>query len=111
MTTTPTITADDIERQRAWSASTFGPGSRTTAVIDHITKELAEVADDPGDVSEWADLLILAIDGAWRAGHEPAEILAAYHEKRSVNEARSWPDWRTADPTKAIEHERSEATS
>ena len=24
------------------------------------------------------------------------------------NEAREWPDWRTADPNKAVEHVRSE---
>ncbi|MGH6882853.1 MAG: dATP/dGTP pyrophosphohydrolase domain-containing protein [Hypericibacter sp.] len=26
--------------------------------------------------------------------------------KQAVNEQRSWPDWRTADPDKAIEHVR-----
>ena len=27
--------------------------------------------------------------------------------KQARNEARVWPDWRTADPDKAIEHDRS----
>ena len=27
--------------------------------------------------------------------------------KQVKNEARTWPDWRTADPNKAIEHDRS----
>ncbi|MEI4273909.1 hypothetical protein TEK04_19485 [Klenkia sp. LSe6-5] len=31
----------------------------------------------------------------------------AHPPVRLSNEARSWPDWRTADPSKAIEHDRS----
>lgn len=94
-------------RQRAFSLKTFGPGERTAGVLDHIRKELAEVAADPGDVMEWIDLVILALDGAWRAGHEPRAIVDALVAKQTRNEGRTWPDWRTADPTKAIEHDRT----
>ena len=83
---TGAIDVAHLERQREWSARTFGPGARTAGVIDHITKELDEVAADPADVLEWADLLILAFDGALRAGHEPAAIIAAIKAKQSVNE-------------------------
>lgn len=103
------IDAAHIERQRRFSIRTFGPGERTVGVVDHITKELTEVADNPDDVTEWADLIILAIDGAWRAGHEPQAIIDAVIAKQAVNEARRWPDWRTAEPGKAIEHLRVEA--
>ena len=27
--------------------------------------------------------------------------------KQTRNEARVWPDWRTADPSKALEHDRT----
>ena len=60
-----------IYRQRAFSLETFGPGSRTKGVTDHIRKELEEVLEAPDDVEEWCDLLLLALDGAWRAGHDP----------------------------------------
>lgn len=96
-----------LERQREWSARTFGPGARTAGVLDHIRKELLEVEADPGDVKEWVDLVILALDGAWRAGHEPATIVQALVAKQTKNEGRTWPDWRTADPAKAIEHDRT----
>jgi len=102
----PAIDIAHLDRQRDWSTATFGPGARTAAVLDHITKELAEVAAAPDDVTEWADVIILALDGAMRAGHEPAAIIAAIRAKQVRNEARNWPDWRTADPTKAIEHLR-----
>lgn len=96
-----------LHRQRAFSERTFGPGARTAGVLDHIRKELAEVEAAPGDVSEWVDLVILALDGAWRAGHEPQAIVDALVAKQTRNESRTWPDWRTVDPTKAIEHDRT----
>jgi hypothetical protein len=76
------------------------------ADLDHRTEDGDEVAANPGDVTEWADIVILALDGAWRAGHEPQAIIDAIRAKQARNEAREWPDWRTAEPGKAIEHIR-----
>lgn len=101
------IDADHLAHQREWSRETFGPGSRTLGVLDHIRKELAEIEADPTDLAEWVDVIILAFDGAWRAGWEPQQIIDAIKAKQARNEARTWPDWRTADPDKAIEHDRS----
>jgi hypothetical protein len=94
-------------RQREWSEQTFGPGSRAKGVIDHIRKELNEIEADPTDLTEWIDVVILALDGAWRAGGSPQQIIEALVAKQAKNEGRVWPDWRTADPNKAIEHDRS----
>lgn len=102
------IDAAHLAHQREWSARTFGPGARTAGVLDHITKEIEEVRAAPEDVTEWADLLILAFDGAWRAGHEPQTVIDAIKAKQERNESREWPDWRNADPNKAIEHVRDE---
>jgi len=95
-----------LRRQREFSARTFGPGERTAGVIDHIRKELLEIEAKPRDLSEWVDVVLLALDGAWRAGFEPEEIAQAVDAKQTRNEARNWPDWRTAAPGKAIEHVR-----
>jgi hypothetical protein len=96
-----------LHRQIEWSERTFGPGARTKGVIDHIRKELAEIEADPLDVKEWVDVIILAFDGAWRAGWQPVQILQAIFDKQEKNENRTWPDWRTMSPDKAIEHDRS----
>lgn len=96
-----------IERQQAFSAGTFGPGPRTHGLIDHIRKELTEIEADPLDLEEWVDVIILAIDGAWRAGHSPAEIVSALLAKQRKNAAREWPDWRQYGQDQAIEHVRS----
>lgn len=97
---------EHLERQRAFSMRTFGPGSRTAGVLDHIRKELGEIEAEPHDLSEWIDVVILAFDGAWRAGYSPDDIVSALIAKQARNEARQWPDWSTADASKAIEHVR-----
>lgn len=105
--TAPVIDALHLERQREWSERTFGPGRRTLGVTDHIRKELKEIEAAPDDASEWIDVVILALDGAWRAGMSPQQIVNAIHAKQRVNEQREWPDWRTASPDEAIEHVRA----
>lgn len=96
-----------LERQRSFSIATFGPGRRTEGIIDHISKEFAEILADPDDVKEWIDVVILGLDGAWRTGASPEHIIAGIIAKQTKNEGRVWPDWRTADTTKSIEHDRS----
>ncbi len=96
-----------LERQRAFSRAAFGPGKRTLGVLDHIRKELAEIEANPDDLGEWVDVIILAFDGAWRAGWEPDEIINAVKAKQARNEQRTWPDWRTMSEDKAIEHDRT----
>ncbi|HKK04469.1 MAG TPA: dATP/dGTP pyrophosphohydrolase domain-containing protein [Gammaproteobacteria bacterium] len=96
-----------LHQQRDWSGRTFGPGERTAGVLDHIRKELAEIEATPQDLEEWVDLVLLALDGAWRAGHSPEDIAIAIADKQARNEQREWPDWRDCDPDKAIEHFRS----
>jgi len=98
---------EHLRRQREFSERTFGPGTRTAGVVDHIRKELAEIEADPADIMEWVDVIILTFDDAWRAGWEPETIVAAIVAKQAKNEARTWPDWRTQPADKAIEHDRS----
>lgn len=93
-----------LERQREWSAKTFGPGDRSSGVIDHIRKELREIEMEPSDLEEWIDVVILALDGAWRAGFSAEQIITQLVAKQAKNEARQWPDWRTMPTDKAIEH-------
>lgn len=100
-----------LKRQIAFSRETFGPGQRSAGVVDHIRKELREIetAESPREeLTEWIDVAILAFDGAWRIGYTAEDIVAALVAKQTKNESRRWPDWRTAEPGKAIEHVRDE---
>ena len=96
-----------LAQQRAWSVATFGPGPRLLGILDHIRKELVEVEAAPDDVSEWADILILAFGGAMRQGHTPHQIIDAIKTKQAHNETRTWPDWHTMSADTVIEHDRS----
>lgn len=104
-------------RQMAFSHATFGPGTRTKGVVDHIRKELDEVLAGNGESAEWVDVVILALDGLTRqlayssgARNDPVSVAqiacSMIAGKQSRNEAREWPDWRTASPNQAIEHVR-----
>ena len=96
-----------LHRQMAFSARTFGPGNRVQGVCDHIRKELIEVEAEGGPLSEWVDVIILGMDGAWRSGATPEQIAAAIVAKQTKNEGRKWPDWRTVPLGQAIEHDRT----
>lgn len=100
------LSHEDIDSQREWSDHTFGPGERLGGVVAHIREELTEVEAEPGDIAEWADLLILAIDGATRQGFSGADLIAAYHDKMLTNRMRQWPDWRDFSEDEPINHVR-----
>lgn len=102
-----------LAHQAAWSEKTFGPGDRSQGIMDHIVKELCEVLRAKSESerqAEWIDVVILALDGAWRSGMSPQQIISGIVAKQAKNEARVWPDWRSADPNKAIEHVKSADT-
>ena len=99
-----------IQSQIKWSLEIFGPGDHDVGIIDHIEKELVEIKNSPGDLMEWIDVIILGLDGAWRNGHTPDDIIKALREKQLININRKWPDYRKVEPGKAIEHVRNYAT-
>jgi hypothetical protein len=96
-----------LHRQWAWSKETFGPALRTKGIVQHITKELREIEAEPHDLAEWVDVIILAMDGFWRHGGKPEDLLPAMQAKQDRNFARTWPDWRTMGEDQAIEHDRT----
>lgn len=97
---------EHLDRQKEWSFKTFGPGANLLGLLDHILKELVEIEAKPDDLDEWIDVVILAFDGAYRQGYSSGDIARALCRKQYKNEQRKWPDWRTAEPGKAIEHIR-----
>lgn len=98
---------EHLKDQIQFSENTFGPGTRTKGIVDHIKKELNEILAKPDDLEEWIDLIMLSMDGAWRAGFTPKQIATCLSNKLAKNKVRTWPDWRNADPDKGIEHVRN----
>ena len=96
-----------LVEHRAFSLETFGPGIRDAGIADHIRKELKEIEATPGDLEEWIDIIILAMDGFWRNNGRPSQIMPMLKAKLEKNKARQWPDWRTVPEGQAIEHIRT----
>lgn len=95
-----------IREQKVFSEKTFGPGLRNEGIRKHIQLELEEIKRNPQDLYEWLDVVILALDGAWRAGYSAEEIAAGLRWKQAKNLRRKWPDWRSVPPNTPIEHVR-----
>lgn len=66
-----------LHRQREFMRRTFGVEARPAAMLPVIRKRLDEISGNPGDLSGWVQVVVLALDGAWRAGHAPAKIALA----------------------------------
>lgn len=92
-----------------WSRETFGPGDRYSGVIEHIRRELKEIEANPSDLTEWVDVIFLAMDGAWRsAGADGEAIVLKMLEKHKINRERRWPDWRSLGADGVSEHVKDE---
>lgn len=79
-----------LDEQKEWSERVFGPGNRTLGVIKHIRLELNEIEENPIDLLEWIDVVLLSLDGAWRAGYTSKQIIDALIEKSAINRARKY---------------------
>jgi hypothetical protein len=93
-----------VEDQKAWSLRTFGIGERTLGTTKHIRKELKEAEADPHDLYEWTDIIILGIEGFWRHGGRPRELLRYLTAKMKLNKSREYPFPKSED--KPSEHIR-----
>ena len=107
---------DEVRNGTGWTVQIYGvllqQCDQYGKTIDTRRAEWAEAERDAlaAQVAEgfhltevWAsdlatDAMVNAMDGV------------AIKAKQARNEARTWPDWRTASPDKAIEHDRSTVT-
>ncbi len=88
-----------------WSCKTFGPASTRgpQGPTAHLIKEANELTNDPYDIKEAADILILLLDLNWRAGRNVEQLLVAANNKMKDNQKRQW---QKPGPDGAIEHVR-----
>lgn len=79
----------------AWSRNTF-KDSTMESNLDHLRDELNEIVENPNDIEEWADVIMLYMNAASFAGHSMDDILVAVNEKLEKNKKRKWgePDER-----------------
>ena len=80
-----------------WSQSTFG-NVGPIGPLKHLSKEALEAAEQPSDLSEWADMQFLLWDAQRRAGITDEQITQAMIEKLAVNKQREWPEPKDGEP-------------
>jgi hypothetical protein len=96
-----------FDSKMEWSVQVFGPGNSYSGIVEHIRKELNEIELKPSDLEEWIDVVLLAMDGAWRSAGASGHIfVAGILAKDEKNRKRKWPDWRTLAPGQVSEHVR-----
>jgi hypothetical protein len=100
------LTASWLDEKAAWSNKTFGTSLEAERILRHIEKELSEIRQNPKDLMEWVDVVLLALDGAQRAGFGSDEILKGLKDKQALNMKREWV--LPTSPEEPIEHKRSD---
>lgn len=94
----PTPERDQVRQEHAeWSQATFGDVG-PVGPLKHLSKEALEAAEQPSDLSEWADMQFLLWDAQRRAGITDEQITQAMIEKLTVNKQRSWPEPKDGEP-------------
>lgn len=94
----PATDREQVRREHAeWSQATFG-NVGPVGPLKHLSKEALEAAEQPGDLSEWADMQFLLWDAQRRAGVTDEQITQAMIDKLAVNKQRKWPEPKDGEP-------------
>ncbi|MFW4148913.1 DUF550 domain-containing protein [Klebsiella pneumoniae] len=94
----PSRQRDKVRQEHAeWSQATFG-NVGPVGPLKHLSKEALEAAEQPGDLSEWADMQFLLWDAQRRAGITDEQITQAMIDKLAVNKQREWPEPKDGEP-------------
>lgn len=88
-----------LEEVNEWQAATF-PRSTARSAALHLLKEATELAENPTDSEEMADVLMLVAAVAHRAG---VDLRSAVRKKLLKNRRRRWG---TPDADGVVEHVR-----
>lgn len=72
-----------------WSDQTFGARS-PIGPLHHLRKEVDEVIQNPTDIKEYADCLLLLMDSARLSGFNMDDLYFAAQQKFKENKQRKW---------------------
>lgn len=99
-------TLDDLARQIIdWQAVTF-PTVTAAASAEHLQREARELAANPADAEEAADVFLMLLSTVERAGVGLAGFRQAVADKLAKNKARTW---KAPDAHGVVEHEDGNA--
>lgn len=93
---------DMVSRLGSWADDTFAPdgGYRGPGIVAHLAKEVIELAEDPRDMEELADCVLLLCHLAHQNG---GNLHTAIARKFEINKRRTWGQ---PDANGVVEHVR-----
>ncbi len=86
-----------------WSAKQFGANRGVKGPIAHLIKELKELEENPVDILEHADVLLLVLDIMSQAHKDVDTVIDAAFFKLDINRNREWGE---PDEDGCVEHVR-----
>ena len=89
----------------AWADSAFGKDRKPESILHHLKKEIDELIQEPMSLEEYADIGILWLNAADKAGYKIDDLYFAMVGKMWVNKTRKWG---RADENGVIEHLRKD---
>ncbi|MEM7032812.1 MAG: dATP/dGTP pyrophosphohydrolase domain-containing protein [Chloroflexota bacterium] len=72
--------------------ATFDDTDNQKLSLKHLKREIDEVLEDPSDIVEWADCLLLFLESTRRQELSVADVARAAEAKFEINEKRAWGD-------------------
>ena len=90
-----------------WSQSQFGSDVEFGPIgpLKHLRKEVDETLEQPHDPMEYADILLLLLDAARRAGINSNDLITHAFIKLGICQQRKWPTPTSND--EPVEHVRT----
>ena len=73
-----------------WADSVFGKKRSPIGALYHLQEEAFEAMDEPYDIMEYADCMMLIIDATRNAGFTADELMEAVNKKLRINQRRKW---------------------
>lgn len=84
-----------------WANSTF-PNSSLNSKLLHIKEELDEILENPQDIKEWADVLLIYMHAAKSQGFTLSDIFKSAEDKFIEIQSRKW---KNPDKNRVVRHE------
>ena len=93
-----------VRKAGTWADATFAPdgGYRGPGIVAHLKKEVVELAENPRDMEELADCMLLLFHLAHQNG---GNLQSAIARKFAINQRRKWGK---PDANGVVEHVRGD---
>lgn len=85
-----------------WAFETF-KGQKIDGKLKHMKKEIDEIIENPDDIIEWADVMLLFLNASKQQGLDMDQILDACKEKFEIIKKREWQE---PDEDGTIQHKQ-----